>query len=277
MSVGGFHQAVKRPALRYHGGKWKLAKWIIEHFPPHRIYCEPFGGGASVLLQKPRSYAEIYNDKDGEVVNLFQVIRDNGEALKLAIESTPYARDEFALSYESADSPLEQARRMIVRAFMGFGSAAASGQKTGFRAMCRKTNSHPATDWDNYPKCMDALMARLRGVVIENREAIAVMVQQDAPDTLHYLDPPYVMGTRSESSQSGCYKYEMTDEQHLEFLEVAKQLKGKVIISGYACELYDTHLKGWRRVERRALADGARERVEVLWMNYDYSQPTLFG
>ncbi len=66
----------KRPALRYHGGKWRLAPWIISHFPPHLVYCEPYGGAASVLIQKPRSHGEIYNDLDGEIVNVFRVLRD---------------------------------------------------------------------------------------------------------------------------------------------------------------------------------------------------------
>src|SRR5574337_272680 len=92
----------KRPLLRYHGGKWKLAPWILRHLPPHRVYVEPFGGGASVLLQKPRSYAEVYNDLDGEVVNLFIMARERGEELAQAIELTPFAREEFELSYRPA-------------------------------------------------------------------------------------------------------------------------------------------------------------------------------
>jgi len=115
-----------RPLVRYHGGKWKLAPWILSHFPQHRCYVEPFGGGASVLLRKPRSYAEVYNDLSGEIVNLFRVACDRGDELVRACELTPFARDEFIETWKPSPDPLEQARRTIARSFMGFGSAAAT-------------------------------------------------------------------------------------------------------------------------------------------------------
>ena len=113
-----------RPILRYHGGKWILAPWIISHFPPHRVYVEPFGGAASVLLRKPRSYAEVYNDLDREIVSLFRVARERGEELRRALELTPFARQEYLEAWHPSDDPLEQARRTVIRAYMGFASAA---------------------------------------------------------------------------------------------------------------------------------------------------------
>lgn len=106
-----------RPLIRYHGGKWRLAPWILQHLPPHRCYVEPFGGDASVLLRKPRAYAEVYNDLDGEIVNLFRVARDDGERLARACELTPFSRLEFDDAYTPAEDPLEQARRTVFRSF----------------------------------------------------------------------------------------------------------------------------------------------------------------
>lgn len=253
-----------RPLVRYHGGKWMLAPWILEHFPPHRCYVEPFGGGGSVLLRKPRAYAEVYNDLDGEIVNLFRVAREDGEALALLCELTPFARSEFVRAYEPAADPLEQARRTLARSFMGFGSNA-HNKATGFRANSNRSGTTPSHDWMNYPDALRQTIQRLRGVVIENRDAVEAMKQHDAPTTLHYVDPPYVFSTRSDGKAD--YRHEMDDEQH-EALSVAlRELEGMVVLSGYRCDLYDRLYDGWVRIDRAARADGAAHRVESLWLS----------
>jgi DNA adenine methylase len=257
--------------LRYHGGKWLLAPWIISHFPPHRIYVEPYGGAASVLLRKRPSYAEVYNDLDSEIVNVFRVLRDPASGARLAelLHLTPFARDEFEVSYLEDADPVEQARRTIMRSFMGFGSAAASRVVTGFRANSNRSGTTPARDWANFPTVVPAFVERLREVVIENREALEVMSQHDGPQTLHYVDPPYHHDTRNfHRGQTGQYRHEMTDGQHATLLGALQGLAGMVVLSGYDCPLYRDQLAGWTRIERKALADGARERTEVLWLNH---------
>lgn len=253
----------KRPILRWHGGKWLLANWIISHLPKHRVYVEPFGGAASVLLRKPRSYAEIYNDMDGEVVNLFRVARDRGDELRRALELTPFARDEFEESYYESADPLEQARRTIARSFMGFGSNA-HNKATGFRSNSNRSGTTPAHDWRNYPQAFGDVIDRLRGVCIENRDAASVMLAHDGDETVHYVDPPYVASTRDKGSD---YRHEMTDSDHKELAGLLCELRGKVVLSGYRSELYDALYGDWRRVDRRAHADGALDRVECLWFS----------
>lgn len=269
---------MRRPVLRYHGGKWKLAAWILAHFPPHRIYVEGFGGGGSVLLQKPRSYAEVYNDRWSGIVNVFRILRDPSKAAELRrrLHLTPFARDEFSAideaAYLNTDDEIEKARLLIFRSFAGFGSNAhALRRKTGFRANSDRSGTTPAGDWRNYSDVIPTFVDRLRGVVIENRDALDVMRQHDTPETLHYADPPYVHSSRSMANpydlEYGGYEFEMSDEEHAEMARVLRGLAGMVIVSGYRCDLYDELFSGWVRVETMALADGARRRTECLWLN----------
>lgn len=255
-----------RPILRYFGGKWNLAEWIISHFPPHRVYVEPFGGAASVLLRKPRSYAEIYNDLNEEVVNVFRQARDNGPALRQALHLTPFSRSEFDLSYTPSDDPVERARRTIIRSFMGFGADGIDGKyKTGFRSNSNRSGTTPAHDWANYADCFDELVQRLRSVVIENRDYKAVCLAHDGPETLHYIDPPYVFETRQRPTVHG-YKHELSDQEHIELAEFLNGLQGMVVLSGYSSPLYEELFSGWEKITRRALADSAGKRTEVLWL-----------
>jgi DNA adenine methylase len=261
---------VTRPVLRYHGGKWKLATWTISHFPAHRVYVEPFGGAASVLLRKDRSYAEIYNDLDGEIVNLFRVLRDPSQSLELirVVRLTPYARTEFELSYLTDGNPIEQARRTLLRYAAGFASGAQLCYQTGFRNNVTRPHSTPADNWRDFPDAIPGIVERLRGVVIENRPALELIAQMDGEGTLFYLDPPYVYGTRNSRNAGKTYRHEMDDDAHRDLAVLARSVRGMVVISGYPCELYDRELySDWGRVERETRADGARERVEVLWLS----------
>lgn len=271
-----------RPVLRYHGGKYRLRAWVISHFPPHRAYTESYGGAASVLMGKTRCYAEILGDLDDEVTSLFRVLRDRKDAAELErlLRLTPFARAEFEAAYELSDDPVEQARRTIIKSFMGFGSAAihapsaAHGMRTkgstwrpptGFRNNSRRTGTTPAHDWMRYPDQIPIFTERLQGVVVETRPALEVIAQHDAHDCLHFVDPPYLMSTRGDTGKD--YRYELTEDDHAELAELLRSVQGYVVLSGYPSDLYDELYAGWQQVKRKSLADGARERTEVLWLS----------
>ena len=261
--------APDRPILRWHGGKWLLAQWILQYFPPHRVYVEPFGGAASVLLQKKRSYSEVYNDLDGDVVNLFRVLQHpkHSRELHRKLIVTPFARAEFELAYQKSRSPVETARRLIIRSFMGFGSDGSLRiSRTGFRANSNRSGTTPAHDWVNYPTALVQIIERFAGVVVEQRPAAAIMRQHDDPEALHYLDPPYLPETRQQPGKHR-YAFEMSVSDHEDMLSLIRDLKGMVILSGYHSKLYDRVLAKWKRVEKKTYADGALKRVEVLWIN----------
>lgn len=267
-------QKVKRPVLRYHGGKFLLAPWIISHFPKHRIYVECFGGGGSVLMRKPRSYAEVYNDKWDTVVNVFKVLRDADLAKQLEhkLRLTPFSRVDFEqcseINISATTDPVEKARLTIFRSFAGFGSASTNAKHaTGFRANSNRSGTTPAHDWSNFPDHIQTFIDRLRGVTFENKDYREIIDQHDGPETLIYLDPPYVHSTRNMQRGNAAYAFEMTEQDHADMAEKLKNIKGMAVISGYDNDLYKDLFNGWHKVERKAFADGAVERVECLWLN----------
>lgn len=269
-----------RPALRYHGGKFRLAPWVMQFFPDHDIYTESFGGAAGILLQKPRARAEVYNDLDGEIVNFFRVVRNPDTRARLidALAKTPYARQEFEEAYQPADCPVEMARRLCIRAQMGFGSAGATKGATGFRIDTRREYGTAIDLWVEYPDVIGTIGERMQGVLIENRPAINVMLQHDEPATLHYVDPPYLHDTRTIGNRY--YRHEMTDDDHLELLHALKSLKGFVVLSGYPHPLYDDNLDGWEKHTTQARMSANRGtgiKTECLWINPACQEALKYG
>lgn len=267
------HVLPTRPALRWHGGKWRLAPWIISHFPKHKAYVEPFAGAASVLMQKQPVAAECINDLDDVVINVFRVLRDPAKAARLQelIELTPFSRTEFFACYEPATDDVEQARRTLILSFQGHGSDAVTrGYTTGFRGKFSNGRALPAQSWASWSTAIPHFTNRLRSVMIESCDAIEVMKRLDRAGTLFYVDPPYVHRTRSSNSKGrnkNGYRHELSIDNHSALLLELRSLAGMVVLSGYPDPLYDEALPDWRRLEIGALADGARERTEVLWLN----------
>ena len=259
--------APKRPALRYYGGKWKLAPWIISHFPEHKNYVEPCGGAASVLLQKPRSPLETYNDLDGGVVNFFRVLRDKPEELIRKIKLTPWARAEYEFCRVPSGDDVEQARQFFVSGWMSI-SGMAHEKSTGWRATSFHGESFTSHGFQyEYTKeILQNVADRFSGVQIENNDARYVVERFGMnTDALIYFDPPYVAETRVNATQ---YRVECGSGFHGEMAELLWTAPGYVIVSGYACplyaDLYEHH--GWQRVDIDAATNGAN-RVESLWLS----------
>lgn len=273
-----------KPLMRYHGAKWRLAPWIISHFPQHHCYVEPFGGSAAVLISKEPSSREVYNDKNFEIVNLFNVIRDDEmrtQLLRLLV-MTPYSRTEFEFAKEVGhnDSPVMIAHKLLVRAQMGFGSAGATRGNTGFRLDTARGGTSLQALWSDLPAVILDATDRLRNVIIENTDAYNILKQHDRSDTLFYLDPPYTLDTRTNKNSYG--KFEMREFEHTRLLELTQKSAGMFVISGYDNELYNDTLTGWTKSSRQTAIssrNGSGQRTEVLWIspNCEQMQPDIFG
>lgn len=271
--------------MRYHGGKWALAPWIISHFPAHRVYVEPFGGAASVLLRKPPAAVEVYNDLDEDVVAVFKILRDPdlAEKLRRAIHLTPWSRVEFFEAFEDTDDLLERARRTIIRTFMSHSSNSRIAHRVGFRSKNGRRYNNAVMDWETWPAAVPAFVERLKAVVVECRPAKEVILQHDSEETLFYIDPPYPISTRSsirwpcEADGGRGYRFNMTDDEHVELSDVLRNIKGKVVASSYECDLNNDIYSGWAKATKRTMTGGGAYRDEVLYISPNAGSRSLFG
>lgn len=253
------------PPLRYTGSKWKIADWIIGEFPQHDLYCEPYAGGASIFFRKWPSRIEVLNDLSGDVVNFFRVLREQPGQLIEAIELTPYSREEYELCYEQAEDPLERARRFYVVTRQSFG--AYSSRRTGWR---KQINLHRGKSITSEWRRLDGLslaVDRLLCAQIENRDAIEVIKDFDSPNALFYVDPPYVLSSRSQGVGRKRYEHEMTDEHHRTLAAALHTVEGMVILSGYESPLYKELYADWRMVSRTTTTNGNGSATECLWIS----------
>ena len=248
--------------LRYPGAKWELSKWICSNLPPHSIYVEPFFGSGAVFFGKKPVKTETLNDVDGNVVNLFKIIRERSEELCRVIELTPWARDEYFSSYsvdETADE-LEQARLFLVRCWQAFGSR--NGARSGWRNRTTGSSPKEPSIWRTLPERVRIAAERLRYAQIENMDAINLIQRYNAPNCLIYADPPYMPDTRSR----GIYAHECDEAYHEQLLYALEAHIGSVVLSGYNHPLYNERLRHWKRIEKTTCVERAARRTEILWI-----------
>ncbi len=273
-AISSLRRRKKLILFGWYGGKYSHLDWLLPLLPECHHYCEPFAGSGAVLLNRPPSAVETYNDLDGEVVNFFRVLRDNGQEIERALALTPFSREEFAIActLDPEVSDVERARRFYVRARQvrtGLAQTASIGRWANCKDTSRAGMSGVISRWLGGLDQLDAICQRLVRVQIENRPATDVIRLYDAPTTLFYCDPPYVHETRGDSK---AYSHEMTNEQHEELADTLNSVKGKVAFSNYDCDLLGRLYPEtrWHKTVSDPKTNHATkgQRTEVLWTNY---------
>lgn len=253
--------------LHYPGSKKRIASWIIENMPEHHSYLDPYFGGGGMFFEKPPSKIETVNDLDGDVVNFFRVIQDPESCQELQnwLTYTPYSRQVYNESFlKEPHSPVEQAGCFAVRSMQSHGFRLT--EKCGWkRDVYGREAAYAVRYWNQLPETLADMAIRLKGVQIENRPALELIRAFDHENVLIYLDPPYVLSTRTRKQ----YWFEMSDPDHEELLDTSIHSKAKIMLSGYDCELYERYLKDWRKIQIPARAQNNLPRVETLWMNFE--------
>lgn len=257
----------------------KLAKWIIGLMPPHINYVEPFFGGGSVLLHKnPEGVSEVVNDLNMELINFWSVLRAEEwfAEFKRCIEATPFSEAMFEAAgnqtyAELSAGAVNRAVRFFIRC-----RQSRQGLQRDFATLSRNRTrggmNEQVSAWLTAIDGLQDVHERMKRVVILNRPALEVIRTTDGPETVFYLDPPYLHETRSTTGE---YKHEMSAGEHAELLEFMSGVKGKMLLSGYRSELYDTMADrhNWNRhdFEIANNASGAsvkEKKTECVWTNF---------
>lgn len=260
-------------AFGWYGGKYSHLDWLLPLLPKTTHYCEPFGGSAAVLINREPAPVETYNDIYGEVVNFFRVLREQSDELVEAIGLTPFSREEFELAISEPDgevSSMERARRFYIRARQvrtGLAQKATSGRWAHCKLTSRAGMAGAVSRWLGAVEDLPLIAQRLLRVQIESAPAIEVIRRYDSKETLFYCDPPYPHGSRADSN---AYANEMTDDDHRQLAKVLRNVRGKVALSGYHCDLMDELYHDWQRIEasEKIIHSVKSLRTEVLWVNY---------
>jgi DNA adenine methylase len=254
-----------KPPIAWYGGKSKLVKKILPLIPKHNSYIEVFSGSAAVMLAKDVSQREIINDRHTGIVNFYRVIRDpeTFSRFQYLVNLTPVSRDEFVFcknTWKICEDPVEKAYRWFIVIRQSYGSlgGAFDGSSVG-----------------SYLAAIDRLLQihqRLRSVEIENLDFRKLIAKYDRPEAFFYLDPPYVLSTRTKKA----YDHEMTDKDHEELVDILLGLKGNAMLSGYNNPIYKrleqaewqrhdfevkTSMTSWRKKDNPEAV-----RIESLWV-----------
>jgi DNA adenine methylase len=276
-----------RSPIPYFGGKRLLAKWILEHFPKHEQYCEPYFGGGSILFRKEQRGHETINDIDEYVTNFFRVLRDDGERFIDRAMMTEFGEGVFKEcreTFRTEEDPLLKAWKWWVVSCMCFSGWIPSDSfsvtsiyfghsKVRVRGKIKAIAENAYRFLSRWRE-LDRVIQRLRSVQILCCEAQRAVTRCDTFDCLHYLDPPYYADKRGGKR----YRCDMSVKQHTELIRflLSGKVEGKVVLSGYSNPLYsELEENGWKRVDKTTYAfSSARSgvtnqrlrRVESLWL-----------
>lgn len=246
--------------------------------PPHQIYVEVFGGSGKVLLNKPRSKIEVWNDYDRRIANLFHVVVFRFDEFYEKVRGLVYSRELYnkykkeLLEIERIEiGDVDMAVKTYYVMYCMFSGGGIEFKKMGFRFSREKNEAM------RYWRCLEELeyiRERLSGVIIECDDFEKVMERWDGEDVFMYLDPPYLVEETNE------YYGGFSVKDHKRLLNLLKKVKCKWLLSGYANELYDKELEEYNRYEFEAVKHSyhkvgsekgiKRPRIkEVLWCNYE--------
>lgn len=249
--------------LRYFGGKWDLAKWIVpilgDVFPNHKHYIEPYGGGFGVGFQKRAVDTQVYNEINPAPLHFFRTLKNRPGELIAAIAAMNWDDQEY---HNEPSGPIDRAARIYLKARTGFTGA-------GGRWDCGISRNR-MDDRDHYDiQSLLAATDMLCATRISNKPAMRCIKDWDCSDALLLVDPPYLHAARgtkdsrrgnpAKASPRRQYQFEMTEAEHIDLVMLLRSVKAGVILCGHDSPLYDSLCDGW-------IKHSHRDSQECLWI-----------
>jgi DNA adenine methylase len=265
-----------RPPIKTHGGKFYLCGWVIQNFPKNYqelSYCEPFCGGGSVFLNKEISPEETLADQDEGVVAIFKSLRDEPKEFINRLKRTKYTESTFKFHLKRSQTEMKDYVDKAVNEYI-LRRMSRGGLKKAFAWSERLRGGQPGdlNAWKTMLSQLKSISERVQKTNIIHSDFRGVVKCWDEDNSLMYLDPPYLHSTRSENA-TDAYEHEMTADDHIALLNLIKNARGKVAISGYYSPLYKNTLIGWKCLKKETAnhssqSKSKQRRTECLWVNY---------
>ena len=235
------------------------------------------------MFQKdPSGVSEVANDILSTLTTLWEVLQDEELFVRFTrlCDATPFSEQQWEESEKRLrdEDPVVRAHAFFVRNRQSRQGLMADFATLSRNRVRRKMNEQ-VSSWLTAIDGLPQIHERLKRVVILNRDALDVIHQQDSPNTLFYLDPPYVSSTRVAAS---AYQHEMSDQDHHQLVETILMCSGKVMLSGYPNPIYRRlESLGWSTFDFNVTKPSSSQTtkpkaIERIWANFDIKQDTKF-
>lgn len=268
--------------IRYFGGKGGMLTKLLSYFPDPSLYdtyVDAYGGSGTVLLAKPLTKVEIFNDLNHNVYALFKVLTDADRFAEFKRRAELALYDE-ATCFEYRHRLNRDELSEIDRAFMFWyvGRTKRAGGHGGFiiNPIVRRRMSKSTSDFLASVENLKPLHDRLSSVIVRNTDALKLIQWSDHPRTFVYCDPPYHQDTRTSTR----YETDADADHHAQLIEVLNGIRyAYVVVSGYEHPIYD-NLQGWHRcrfqVNTVTSTNQPKVKTETIWRNFEPSVLPLF-
>lgn len=246
------------PPIARMGGKSKLRKRIVDLIPAHQTYIELFFGAGWVYFGKEPSKVEVINDIDGELMNMFNMIKNHSPEVERLMEYDIHSRDLFNRLKRSAYGELTEIQRATRYLLMARMSYAYKMRNYGYSACTKPRSIHRDTSY---------ISERLKNTYVENLHYSEILKKYDRADSFVFADPPY-LGTSLKFSE---IDITFGLEEHKALAESLKNLKGKFLLTINDCKAIRELYKEYELVEVDVAYSVGRNNdigKELIVMNY---------